>query len=304
MGISKDDIVRHSGKPKWGIGKVLEISGSHITIFFLDSRKNPRTLRTEYSHFLEPVHPEEDPRILNLPSDIDLVESDFKKYMTFEEAVERFETLFPLWFEDKAYLKGERGYKWEAHKLIVDSLNVEEANTLLERNDFEEFAQRALRVVQKVNLLSPYENMALRDSVKGEKEKETFSLALSQLLHGDESPQNRFENFSRVISDLPAEGARLYTWPVQTLLPYLMYPDREMFLKPGVTQEAAKRLAFEINYKSEPNWLTYSKLLELTDILFEKLSKYKPRDFIDIQSFVWYVSDDIYNRFGAPIVES
>jgi len=40
--------------------------------------------------------------------------------------------------------------------------------------------------------------------------------------------------------------------------------------------------------------------LELSDILFEKLAKYKPRDFIDIQSFIWYVSDDIYDRFGAP----
>jgi ABC-type polysaccharide/polyol phosphate transport system ATPase subunit len=76
-----------------------------------------------------------------------------------------------------------------------------------------------------------------------------------------------------------------------------------MFLKPGVTLEAAKRLAFQINYRSEPNWLTYRKLLMLADILFEKLAKYKPQDFIDIQSFIWYVSDDIYDRFGTPAFE-
>jgi hypothetical protein len=146
--------------------------------------------------------------------------------------------------------------------------------------------------------------MALSDAVKGEREQGIFAVALAKLLHGDEAPENRFEQFSNALSVMPTEQARLYTWPVQTLLPYLMFPDREMFLKPGVTQEAAKRLAFEINYRSEPNWLTYSKLLELSKVLFEKLANYKPRDLIDIQSFIWYVSDDIYYRFGKPALVS
>jgi hypothetical protein len=303
MDIAKGDFVRHSKNSEWGLGKVLKITSQHVTVFFLDSKKNPMTISTEYLHLFEPASAEDDPRILNLPSEDDLINSEGKGHLTFAAAVDRFEKIFPLWFEDEFYLKGERKYKWDAHELMLELLNVDETNNLLVKKDFHELVQRTLKVVSSVGLLSPYENMALSDAVKGEEEKELFANALVKLLHGDEAPEVRFEKFSHVLSALPVKQARLYTWPVQTLLPYLMFPDREMFLKPVVTQETAQRLAFEINYRSEPNWLTYSKLLELADILFEKLAHYKPRDLIDIQSFIWYVSDDIYHRFGRPVIE-
>lgn len=304
MQISKGDIVRHSKNSEWGLGKVLKTSSRVISVFFLDSQKNPVNISADYHHLLERASVDDDPRILNLPSEEALIKREGKEYLTFPDAVDRFEKLFPLWFEDKAYLQEERKYKWDAHELMVDLLNADATNDLIIKRDYHELVQRALKVVSSVNLLSPFESMALSDAVKGEREQRIFAVALAKLLHGDEAPQDRFEQFSDTLSILPADQAKLHTWPVQTLLPYLMFPDKEMFLKPGVTQEAAKRLAFEINYRSEPNWLTYSKLLELADILFEKLAHYKPCDLIDIQSFIWYVSDDIYHRFGRPVIET
>lgn len=301
--VSKGDSVKHSKKDEWGLGKVIEMSEHHAIIFFLGASKNPIKISTKYIHLIDLADPQEDPRILHLPSDEDLVKDNSKNYMTFEVAEERFKKLFPFWFEDEQYLKLERKYKWDAHELMEELLNNDETHRLLVESDFDEFARRALKVVGAVNLLSPYENMALNDAVKGEREKEIFSRALAELLHSDEAPEVRFNLFSETLFNLPAHGARLHTWPVQTIFPYIMFPEKEMFLKPGVTQEAAKRLAFQINYRSEPNWLTYSKLLMLADILFEKLAKYKPQDFIDIQSFIWYVSDDIYDRFGTPAFE-
>jgi len=60
-----------------------------------------------------------------------------------------------------------------------------------------------------------------------------------------------------------------------------------MFLKPEVTRNAAASLAFELNYRPEPNWLTYKSLLRMAEIYREKLVDLKPQDLIDVQSFFW-----------------
>jgi hypothetical protein len=69
------------------------------------------------------------------------------------------------------------------------------------------------------------------------------------------------------IEKLPQPKGRVATWPIATLMPFLAQPDRHMFLKPEITQEAEARLGFHLSYKPHPNWLTYKKLLELTELL-------------------------------------
>ena len=68
-----------------------------------------------------------------------------------------------------------------------------------------------------------------------------------------------------------------------------------MFLKPEVTKTGAEICGFELNYRTEPNWLTYSKLLEFSQYLFKSLSELKPRDMIDVQSFIWCTAEGKYN---------
>ena len=48
--------------------------------------------------------------------------------------------------------------------------------------------------------------------------------------------------------------------------------------------------------KPSPNWLTYSSLLELARILTTDLRDLKPRDMIDIQSFIWVQGSDEYEE--------
>ena len=62
-----------------------------------------------------------------------------------------------------------------------------------------------------------------------------------------------------------------------------------MFLKPEVTNAAAEALGFHLNYRSDPNWLTYKCLLTMSTIYKERLATLKPVDFIDVQSFFWVV---------------
>ena len=73
-----------------------------------------------------------------------------------------------------------------------------------------------------------------------------------------------------------------------------MYPDEHIFLKPTITQHAADICAFEINYRPELNWLTYKSVLEFANYLKESIKKEKPRDMIDIQSFMWCITPGKY----------
>lgn len=89
---------------------------------------------------------------------------------------------------------------------------------------------------------------------------------------------------------LPQPKGRVATWPIATLLLFFAQPDRHMFLKPGIAQQAEERLGFHLNYQPTPNWRTYAQLLSLSEVLFEQLKPLGARDYIDVQSFMWIAS--------------
>ena len=62
-----------------------------------------------------------------------------------------------------------------------------------------------------------------------------------------------------------------------------------MFLKPVLTQEAAKRLGFHLNYRPDPNGDTYMRLLDMAWAYHGVLTSegLSPRDLMDVQSFLW-----------------
>ena len=72
--------------------------------------------------------------------------------------------------------------------------------------------------------------------------------------------------------------------------PYLAMPAEHMFLKPVPTRRIAEACGVELNYRPEPNWLTYQCLLRLAERLKETLVDLEPRDMIDLQGFVWLVA--------------
>ena len=62
-----------------------------------------------------------------------------------------------------------------------------------------------------------------------------------------------------------------------------------MFVKPNITNKAAELCGWNIKYKPKPNWPTYESILKLSNYIFFELSDLKPRDMIDIQSFLWCI---------------
>jgi hypothetical protein len=207
----------------------------------------------------------------------------------------KFLYYFPKGFEDSKYISWERGYKWQAHLTWQQELNREEYQRLLSKHRYLEIAQKAVRIESRTNLLFSFEKMALRDAVRSTEGAKKFARGLFDYIHGAESLKERVENFAGVLAALPRRQTRVLTWPLQTIFGFIANPKEHIFLKPRVTQEAARKYAYSINYTSKPNWETYQTILAFAKQICEDVSDLKPRDLIDIQSFIWVAGSDEYD---------
>jgi hypothetical protein len=204
---------------------------------------------------------------------------------------------FPAGFRDETYIEWEREYKWETHERWQESLNREEFRALLRRGEYEEIAARAVRVEQRsrYSMIFSFEKMALRDAVKSRAGARAFAEGLYDFLHGAGDTRRRFERWVEVVSQLPRKQTRVLTWPLVTVFSYIAQPDEHIFLKPTVTKIAAREYEFNFQYQSRPNWETYASLLEFAATVRRDNRDLKPRDMIDLQSFIWVQGSDEYD---------
>ncbi|MFN2596417.1 MAG: hypothetical protein ABR563_04430 [Pyrinomonadaceae bacterium] len=204
---------------------------------------------------------------------------------------------FPGGFRDETYVAWEREYKWETHERWEEALNREEFRALLKRGACEEIAARAVRVEQRsrYSMIFSFEKMALRDAVKSREGARAFAEGLYDFLHGAGDVRRRFERWVEVVSNLPRRQTRVLTWPLVTVFGFIAQPREHIFLKPTVTKIAAREYGFDFRYKSRPSWETYASLLEFAETARRDNRDLKPRDMIDLQSFIWVQGSDEYD---------
>ena len=140
--------------------------------------------------------------------------------------------------------------------------------------------------------------MALRDAVKSLAGARAFAVGLYDFLHGSGSSQKRFERWVEVVRALPRRQTRVLTWPLVTVFGFIAQPEQHFFLKPNVTKIAAEEYGYDFQYQSRPNWATYVDLLAFAETVRRDLREagLKPRDMIDLQSFLWVQGSDEYEE--------
>lgn len=208
----------------------------------------------------------------------------------------KFLRQFPGGFRDPTYLDWERDYKWETHLRWQEALPREEFRALLRDGAFAEAAARAVRVEQRARhaMLFSFEKMALRDALRVPDGARTFAEGLYDFLHGRGRVRGRFERWVEAVETLPRKQTRVLTWPLVTVFGFIAQPDTHLFLKPNTIRAAARAYGYELPYRSRPNWDTYSALLEFAQVVRRDLADLKPRDMIDLQSFLWVQGSDEY----------
>lgn len=287
-------LVVHPTKSDWGPGKIVKLDSEHAYVFWRDAEDNMVKKMARAHVTLTPAPRQTDPILDNLPP---LVRADgtYRQLVdryTVQQAIAKFKARFSGGFYDPAYIgtekRGERHYKWNAHLACVERLGGGRFRKLL-RSDPTVLVAEVQGIYRSLNLLSVFEKAALTDALQDNDASTRLLRALADVLDDPTVSEETFEPYLRAVRDLPAERGRVATWPVATLIPFLMHPDRHLFLKPDVTKKAAAAMGVTLNYRSEPNWLTYRCLLELSKHYMAQLSILKPRDMIDIQSFFWVV---------------
>jgi hypothetical protein len=208
----------------------------------------------------------------------------------------KFLRFFPNGFRDETYLDWERGYKVDAHKRWSELLGPSSYRTLLEQDEHQEVARRAVSIESRTNLLFSFEKMALRDAVRSPGSARIFAEGLYQYLHGRDDGQPAFEAWCDVLARLPRRQTRVVTWPLATVFGFLAQPKRHIFLKPNVTRIAAREYGYDFAYASRPGWATYANLIEFADRIRRDQRDLRPLDMIDLQSFIWVQGSEEYEE--------
>ena len=211
-----------------------------------------------------------------------------------ERCRRKFLRVFPGGFRDETYIDWERDYKWAAHRRWQEALDRDELAKLIAAGEFTTVSERAVRIESRTNLLFSFEKMALRDALSDARGARAFAEGLYAFLHGGDPLPARFDAWRDTVATLPRRQTRVLTWPVLTVFAFIADPRTHMYLKPLVTKAAAARYGFEFLYASKPQWATYESLLAFARTVARDLRDLRPRDQIDIQSFIWVQGSDEY----------
>jgi hypothetical protein len=222
------------------------------------------------------------------------VQRSAEDHRRVRRARRKFLHYFPEGFRDATYVDWERAYKWEAHRRWEAELGDGRLRALIRAGRENDVAATAVRIESRTNLLFSFEKMALRDAVRTRAGAARFARGLEDWLHGSGSVERRFARWCDALAALPRRQTRVLTWPLVTVFGFIAQPKTHVFLKPNVTRIAAERYGFAFGYHSRPAWPVYASLLEFAATVRRDVRDLRPRDQIDIQSFIWVQGSDEY----------
>jgi len=287
MEYKKGDRVKHPAKDDWGLGEILEDSkNNEVRVFFVGAGEKKLSLKIIQLQKIENADAQHS-MLDNLKISKSIKGTN---YQSLPQSIQLFLERFPEGFYGENFNKHEREYKDKAHVLAQELLGKQSFAELLDNENYPDIIKRALKTVNSTNLIFPNEKMALKDGLKEPTNEKEFSHALFLLLHGESELEQRFTDFANILENIGAAK-----WTTLSYFLFITHPDKYMFIKPTITQFSAELCSFEINYKPQLNWLTYLSVLKFSEYLFSALSELKPRDMIDVQSFMWCIAPGTYD---------
>jgi len=287
--------VRHPTVPNWGVGEVLEDrSGDLVRVFFVGCGEKTLSLKG-----LDLVKVEGDEAHHPILENLKISDGNGLRYKSLPESINTFMTDFPGGFYGEKFAENERNYKINAHVLMKELLSKDEFRRLLDSRDYNEVCRRALKVINSTNLVFPNEKMSLKDGLQSSESKIQFSEVLWNHLFGEDPLDKRFLRLCSFLDEIKAAK-----WTIATYFLFFMFPKEHMFIKPTITQNSAEICGFDIHYRSDLNWKTYEAVLKFSEYLKKELTELKPRDMIDVQSFMWCIrADKTLKKFGKKKVK-
>jgi len=207
---------------------------------------------------------------------------------------------YPEWsgFADAAFERDERGYKLKTIELAVGEnglLLESELRADLDGRALKSFLERFIRVGKDINMLflhipSNSDLWALYESVNGDGAgQEDLCGALLDLVWGEGESPSRLQRFV----DFCAAGDLHCPWPLPTYFLFITHPDDDMFVKPRLYRDIAKKLGTPWTAKGGPNGLDYAALKDWSHEVRRALEPHGARDMVDVQSMLWVAGNEM-----------
>jgi len=280
--LHRNDRVRMSAKPEWGLGRVLQDpAAGKVSVHFREAGEKVLSLKHAQMESVE-GDAARDAWLDN----VDLDSKNTPHYLGPREALSGFLEKYPGGLRDPRFLSEERQPLETSRALLLELLDRDAVHGFVQAEKHAEICDRALRVIGKTSLVLPSDRMALARALKREENRVRFAPALNDLLYGGEDPDVRFKHFAAMLA---AVGAA--KWTLATSFNFLRYPEEHMVMRPAVTQQAAARCRFQLDYRPELDRRTYGRLLAFARVLSETMASLGPADHFDVQGIVGFLAD-------------
>ena len=288
-------LVEHS---LWKRGKVIEILSPYAIIHFpalADSPQGPQRKLREDAAQLSKSSVQSDPELDGIetgPGKPRKVSKRKVKDLTnlIDEAVHWFEQTYPAKFEDEKFVDSDLRNKRAAAEVVHANFGEGRGSAMVDQGQHAQIASTLDGIFRATNILSPFEIKAVHKAFVKADEASTKVLGCTLAFMANPTTHT-FKGMAEAVSQLPADGGKVHTWPIVTLLPFLTDPKRFIALKPTNTELMAARMEANIKYDTTPNWESYDATLRMANTLLQRLTPLGAKDMIDVQQFMWVTRD-------------
>ena len=278
----------------WKRGKVIEIISPYAIIHFpalATSPQGPQRKLREDAPQLTKASVQSDPELDGVetgPAKPKKVTKRKVKDLSngIDEAVQWFEQTYPARFDDEKFVDNDLRNKRSAADVFQVNFGDGRGAAMVDQGQHAQIASTLDGIYRATNVLSPFEIKAVHKAfIKGD-ESGTKVLGMTLAFMANPTMQS-FKAMADAVSQLPADGGKVFTWPIVTLLPFLADPNRFIALKPTNTELMAARMNANLKYDTIPNWETYDAALRMASALLDRLKPLGAKDLIDVQQFMW-----------------
>ena len=282
----------------WKRGKVIEIVSPYAIIHFptlADSPQGPQRKLREDAPQLTKSNVQSDPELDSVETGPAKPKKASKRKVKdvahpIEDTIAWFEQTYPGKFNDEKFLTADVTTKRAAQEVFNANFGEGRAAAMVEQGKHAEIAAALDGIYRSTNILSPFEVKAVHKALVKADESATKLLGYT-LAFVNNPGLGSFKSMADAVSQLPADGGKVFTWPIVTLLPFFADPKRFLALKPTNTELMAARMSYDLKYDSTPNWETYDATLRMAQQLLGKLAPLGAKDMIDLQAFMWATRD-------------
>jgi hypothetical protein len=284
-------LVEHS---VWKRGKVIEIISPYAIIHFpalANSPQGPQRKLREDAPQLTKSSVQSDPELDGVETGPAKPKKAVKRKVKdlangIDEAVAWFEQTYPARFDDEKFIDNDLRNKRSAAEVVNANFGEGRGAGLVDQSQHAQIASTLDGIFRATNILSPFEIKAVHKAFVKADESSTKMLGYTLAFMSNPAMQP-FKQMADAVSQLPADGGKVFTWPIVTLLPFLADPTRFIALKPTNTELMAARMGANLKYDTTPNWETYDAALHMARALLDRLKPLGAKDLIDVQQFMW-----------------